>query len=126
MKTKILAVDDNPDILFSIKDGLETIEPSMEVTGVSSGKECLEKAGQVNPDIILMDIMMPAMDGWEVVAQLRKMQDVKDVPIVFLTGKTDDLSKSMGSIASEDYIEKPFKPEDLRDRIRKVLERHGK
>jgi DNA-binding response OmpR family regulator len=75
------------------------------------------------PDVILMDIMMPEMDGWDVVAKMKTNKDLSKIPIIYLTGKTDDLSKGMGSLTSEDYIEKPFDPQDLRSRIFLVMTR---
>ena len=123
MKKRIMIVDDNPDVLFSVKDGLEALDEGLEVLGVISGKECLAKVRAFKPDLILMDVMMPGMDGWEVVASLKNDKDTADIPIVYLTGKTDELSKSMGSLTALDYIEKPFNTVDLVERINHVIKR---
>ncbi len=121
MEKKILVVDDNPDVIYSIKEGLKNIAPSLQIIGVESGQECLDSIGEMMPDLILMDIMMPGLDGWEVVARLKSNDATSSIPIIFLTGKTDDLSKSMGLLTSQDYLEKPFEPQDLMDRINGVF-----
>jgi CheY-like chemotaxis protein len=123
MKRKIMVVDDNPDILYSVRNGLETLDPDMSVMGVSSGKECLDTVKDVKPELILMDIMMPGMDGWDTVAKLKTDKSTADIPIIFLTGKGDPFSKSMGTLTSADYIVKPFHTVDLRDRILKALKK---
>ena len=120
MKTLVLIVDDNKDILFSVKESLES-DPACRVECAQSGIECLEKMKSLKPDVILMDIMMPEMDGWDVVAKIKTNKGQAKIPVIYLTGKTDDLSKGMGSLTSEDYIEKPFDPADLRARIFLVM-----
>ncbi|MFZ2456873.1 MAG: response regulator [Candidatus Altiarchaeia archaeon] len=122
MKTIVLIVDDNKDILFAVKESLES-NPSYSVECAGSGKECLEKMKSCKPDIILMDIMMPEMDGFEVVAKIKSDEQTKDIPVVFLTAKTDKLSKGIGKAMSVDYIEKPFDPADLKGRIEKIIKR---
>ena len=120
MKIAVLAVDDNKDILFAVKESLES-DNSFSVSCAGSGKECLNRLKHHKPDVILMDIMMPEMDGWDVVAKIKTNKDQAKIPVIYLTGKTDDLSKGMGSLTSEDYIEKPFDPADLRARIFLVM-----
>ena len=121
MKKKVLIVDDNPPMIFSVKAGLEDIDPSFEVAGVESGEECLAYLKTNRPDLILMDIMMPEMDGWDVTARIKENEELKDIPIIFLTAKGDSLSKGLGMLTSEDYVEKPFDSLDLKRRIDKVL-----
>jgi CheY-like chemotaxis protein len=123
MMLKIMLVDDNPDVIFSVKDSLESLDPEITVTGVLSGVECLRKVRADKPDLILMDIMMPGMDGWEVVARLKADKATSGIPIIYLTGKTDGLSKTLSAVTSLDYIEKPFNTVDLRERIAKVLKK---
>lgn len=114
-------------IIYSVKEGLEEKFDSFDVTGVESGNECLEvlKEGNI-PDLILLDIMMPNMNGWDVYAQLQENEHWKNIPIVFLTAKTDDYSKGFGKLVSEDYIEKPFELDELAERIDEVLGRKDK
>lgn len=121
MKKNVLLVDDDPHIIFSVKAGLEDLDPSLNITGVESGRECMEYLEKHRPDLILMDIMMPEMDGWDVTALIKENQELKDIPLIFLTAKTDSISKGMGLLTSEDYIEKPFKAMDLKKRIDAVL-----
>ena len=123
MKNKkvVLLVDDNPDLLYSVKKGLESITEDYEVVTVESGKKCLQSLKSVKPDLILLDIMMPGMDGWDTCAKIKNDKKTEDIPIVFLTAKTDPISKSMGRLASADYITKPFDMKDLKKRIDSVI-----
>jgi len=84
--------------------------------------ECFEflKKGD-RPDIILLDIMMPEIDGWQVFAKLKENPEWREIPIVFLTAKIDEYSKGFGKLSADDYIEKPFEIEDLKERINKIL-----
>ena len=121
MATKILVVDDNPDIVFSVKASLEDAGHNYNVIGANSGKECLKILKKLRPDLVLLDIMMPEMDGWAVAAAIKSDPKLKGIPIIFLTAKTDDLSKGMGSLTAADYIEKPFDAADLDRRIQAVI-----
>ncbi len=126
MKKKILVIDDNPMILFSVKEGLEEKFDSYNVDSANGGKECFDllESGQL-PDLILLDIMMPEISGWDVYARLQEKEEWKKIPVVFLTAKTDDYSKGFGKLVSEDYIEKPFELDELARRIDEVLEKEG-
>jgi CheY-like chemotaxis protein len=126
MKKKILVIDDNPMIIFSVKEGLEEKFDSFTVTGANGGKECFELLNNgETPDLILLDIMMPDINGWDVYARLQENPDWKRIPVVFLTAKTDDYSKGFGKLVSEDYIEKPFELDELAKRIEKVFDKKG-
>jgi len=124
MDKKILLVDDDTDILYAVKISLEKLSDGYEVTGVNGGMECFEflKKGE-RPDIILLDIMMPEIDGWQVFAKLKENPEWREIPIVFLTAKIDEYSKGFGKLSADDYIEKPFEIEDLKERINKILDR---
>jgi len=119
---KIMTVDDEPDQIYTIKQALESFGDKYEVIGADSGMQCLEllENNQI-PDLILLDIMMPEMSGWDVLAKLKEDPEWKKIPIFFLTAKTDDYSKEFGKISAQDYIEKPFKITDLKKRIDKAL-----
>ena len=88
---KIMLVDDEQDQIFSIKTGFEQEYPNeYEIIGVESGKKCFELLEKnVKPDLILLDIMMPDMDGWEVFDKLKANQSWKNIPIIFLTARSD-------------------------------------
>lgn len=120
-KKVVLLVDDNPDLLYSVKKGLESISEDYEVVVAESGKKCLQSLKNIKPDLILLDIMMPGMDGWDTCAKIKNDKKTEDIPIVFLTAKTDPVSKSMGRLASADYITKPFDMKDLKKRIDLVI-----
>ncbi|UCD13755.1 MAG: response regulator [Thermoplasmatales archaeon] len=119
---KIMVVDDNPDHLHSIKQTLEKMGDDYKVTCVSSGTRCIRSLENNEiPDLILLDIMMPEMSGWEILKILQENSLWKDIPVVFLTARTDDIAKSAGKFLAADYIEKPFDIEDLKERIDKAL-----
>jgi len=119
---KIMFVDDEEDQVFGIKTALEDkYGDEYEVIPARNGAECFEllKNNEL-PDIILLDIMMPEMSGWTVFDTLKENPSWKDIPVVFLTARTDE---NAGRFLGEDYIEKPVKTEDLKNRIDKVLEK---
>ena len=121
MSKKILVVDDEPDILFTIGQMLEI--SGFEIIKANSGDEAIKtlKDLHANPDLILLDIMMPEISGWDVAAKIKENPEWKDIPIVFLTAKGDTMSIGMGGLAADDYIVKPFDIKDLKTRINKIL-----
>lgn len=123
MKKKIMIVDDDPDIIFTIKDNFEnSYGNEYEVICADSGKQCLELLENNRmPDLILLDIMMPEMNGWEVQRRLQKKSEWRNIPVIFLTAVADNTSKKIGSITGKDYIEKPYEIKDLKKRIDKAL-----
>ena len=122
---KILIVDDDQDQLFSLKTALEnTHEDSFEVITAESGGECIEYLLQgASPNLILLDIMMPNMSGWEVYDKIRDNFDWKDIPIVFLTARTDRVAENAGEFLGDGFIEKPIEIDQLSKRISQILER---
>ena len=120
--THVMLVDDNPDITGMVKKRLEKMEESLEIIVANSGQECFDilKGGE-KPDLFLLDIMMPNIDGWDVAAELKKNPELKNIPIVFFTAKTDPSCKAFGKIVSADYIEKPIKIEELKRKIDNIL-----
>ena len=119
-KQKILIVDDDLHIaelisLYMMKDGYETEE-------VYDGKEALKKAESFQPDLILLDLMLPGMDGYQVCAEIRK---TSRVPIIMLTAKGETFDKVLGlELGADDYIVKPFDPKELVARVKAVLRRY--
>ena len=120
---KIMLVDDEQDQIFSIKTGFDQeFGNEYEIIGVESGKKCFELLEKnIKPDIILLDIMMPEMDGWAVFDKLRANQSWKKIPVIFLTARSDDLAANAGAMIAEDYIEKPIDIKELKTRIENVL-----
>jgi CheY-like chemotaxis protein len=124
MAKTIMIVDDESDVIYTIKQGLEKLNPNYKVVGAESGKKCLDflENNQI-PDLILLDIMMPGMSGWEVLNRLREKTKWRNIPVVFLTAKTDTFSKTFGITVAMDYIEKPFEIVDVKNRIEKVFQK---
>jgi len=123
MSKKIMIVDDEPDILFTVGQVLET--SGYEVIKASNGTECIEILNQLpnTPDLVLLDIMMPEISGWDVAAKIKENPKWKEIPIVFLTAKGDVMSIGMGNLSAADYIVKPFDIKDLKERVDKVFKK---
>ncbi len=123
---KILIVDDDPDIVEFLSYNLRN--EGFDVYSAINGKDAVDKAYQVNPDLIIMDVMMPKMDGIETTDILRKTLEFHEVIIVFLTARGEDYSQLAGYEAgADDYIIKPIKPKILISKLKALLKRkHGK
>jgi len=122
MVKTIVVVDDDPGIIHTVKAGLEDDQNSYRVIGVKNGKECIDLLQEIHmPDLIFLDIMMPEMSGWETQKKIREHRDWKNIPIVFLTARTDRIAKEAGSFIGEDYIEKPFNIPQIKQCIEKIL-----
>lgn len=124
-RNKILIVDDDSDIreFLSYNLGRECYEVHCAANGI----EAIQKAGQTNPDLILLDIMMPGADGIEVCQQLRELPEMNRVIIVFLTARSEDYSQIAGFDAgADDYITKPVKPKIIVKKIESLLRHHNR
>jgi putative two-component system response regulator len=122
MVKTILVVDDFEDIIISVKCVLENATKEYQVIGVDSGEKCLQVLdGDHLPDLILLDIMMPGMSGWDVAARIKENDRWSAVPIVFLTALGDDMSAGLGLLASDDYIVKPFDIVKLKECVKRIL-----
>jgi CheY-like chemotaxis protein len=123
MVKTILVVDDYTDIVVSVKQVLEDPTGEYRVISADSGEKCLQILQQETPlpDLILLDIMMPGMSGWDVAARIKQNDRWRSVPIVFLTAKGDEMSIGIGHLASEDYIVKPFDIMKLKDCVKRIL-----
>ncbi len=121
---KILMIEDEPDIQTVAKLSLESIG-GFNVEVCSSGQEALEKAIDINPDLILLDVMMPGMDGPTTLLELKKMPELSNTPVVFMTAKVQpqeiQLYKEYGAI---DVIPKPFDPMSLADTLNSIWTRY--
>ena len=121
-RSKILLVDDEIDTLLPLKRSLEAED--YFIVGASNGKEALIKVRTEIPDIILLDLMMPEMDGYEVCEKLKKDPMTKNIPVIILTAKDAVRDKVKGlDIGADDYVTKPFNLNELRARIKSVLRR---
>jgi two-component system alkaline phosphatase synthesis response regulator PhoP len=121
-KIKILLVDDEPDIIEFMKYNLS--REGYEVLTASNGTEALKLNEKHRPQLIILDIMMPAMDGIEACRSIRSNPDYKNTLIAFLTARNEDYSQIAGfDVGADDYINKPIKPSVLTSRIRGLLRR---
>ena len=120
-----MMVDDEEDQIFGIKIALEdSYGDEYEVIPAHNGAECFELLkNNEKPDLILLDIMMPEMSGWRVFDKLKDNPLWKDIPVIFLTARTDEIAEKAGEFLGEDYIEKPVNAEELKNRIDKILKK---
>jgi len=120
----ILMIEDEPDIQTVAKLSLESVG-GFNVEVCSSGQEAIDKAPGVNPDLILLDVMMPGMDGPTTLLKLKKIPELSNTPIIFMTAKVQPQEvrqyKELGAI---DVIAKPFDPMALSDNVRAIWENH--
>lgn len=122
--SKILLVDDEPDILEFLSYNLA--KEGYEVFTANTGKEGLDIAKKVRPDLVILDVMMPEMDGIETCRELRQNNDLKNVLVAFLTARGEDYSQIAGFDAgADDYITKPIKPRVFVSRVKALLRRSG-
>ncbi|MCK4649339.1 response regulator [bacterium] len=120
MAKKILVVDNEPEFLKALSVSLKA--SGYEVLTAQNGQEGLKKAHTSNPDLIILDILMPRMDGYELCRLLKFDQRYKAIPIIMLTAKAQETDKVMGEkVGADGYITKPFETQDLLNRIKKFL-----
>jgi len=119
---KILLVDDEPDILEIVGYNLE--QAGYQVFKAENGKEAVKQAQKVKPHLIIMDVMMPEMDGMEACEKIREIPELKDTIITFLTARSEDYSQVAGfEVGADDYIAKPIKPKLLVSKVKGLLRR---
>lgn len=119
---KILLVDDEPDILEIV--GYNLAQEGFQIVTAENGREAIAKAKKEHPQLIIMDVMMPEMDGMEATEAIRKIPELKDVIITFLTARSEDYSQVAGFDAgADDYITKPIKPKLLVSKVKALLRR---
>lgn len=122
MSKHILVVDDEPNMRRGLKDNLEF--EGYEVSEAIDGINALEMVQEVKPDLIVLDVMMPNLSGFEVCKQLRKAGN--EVPIILLTAKGEEIDKVLGlEMGADDYVQKPFSIRELIARVKAILRRAG-
>ncbi|MFA7421139.1 MAG: response regulator transcription factor [Melioribacteraceae bacterium] len=119
MKTKILLVDDEKDIVEFLQYNLTS--EGFKVITAYNGQEALDKLSQ-KPDLIILDVMMPKMDGYEACSRIRAIDEFKNTPVIFLTAKSSELDEVHGlNIGADDFIQKPISPKKLVARVKSNL-----
>jgi DNA-binding response OmpR family regulator len=120
--TRVLVIDDEAPIRLLCRVNLEA--EGMEVLEASDGPTGLEKARNDEPDVILLDVMMPGMDGWQVAERLVEGDETNQIPLVFLTARAELRDRARGlELGGIDYITKPFNPVELASVVENLLER---
>jgi len=117
---KILLVEDEPDIIRLVKFTLE--QRNFEVVATSNGLAAIEIASTEKPDLILLDVMMPVINGYDTCVRLKKNEKTKDIPVIILSAKAQkkEVDRAL-RVGAADFIAKPFSPRELREKIEKIL-----
>jgi two-component system phosphate regulon response regulator PhoB len=124
MKPKILVVDDEPDALELIQYNLKAA--GYDVATAADGEEALKKARAANPALVILDVMLPEVDGLEVCKRLRREPATAAVPIIMLTAKAGEIDRVLGlELGADDYVTKPFSPRELVLRVKALLRRRA-
>jgi two-component system, OmpR family, alkaline phosphatase synthesis response regulator PhoP len=122
MRKKIFVIDDERDIQEIIKINLH--DEGYEMFCFSSAEDALWKLGATVPDLFILDIMMPGIDGYEFCRRMRASEAYRDIPIIFLSAKSDEMNKLLGlELGGDDYMTKPFSVKELKSRVKAVLRR---
>jgi DNA-binding response OmpR family regulator len=118
----VLVADDDADILELVSFRLE--RAGYDVVSVRDGEEALKQAVELQPDLAVLDVMMPKLNGYEVTQEIRRSDATRAMPVILLTARVQDADITRGFDAgADDYIKKPFSPQELRARVQAVLGR---
>ncbi len=122
---RVVCIEDEPEMIDLVK--LILSRKGYEVTGAMGGREGLEVIAREKPDLVLLDLMMPDMDGWEVYQKMKAGEATRGIPVIVVTAKAQSIDKVLGlHIAKvDDYITKPFGPQELLESVEKVMGRKG-
>jgi two-component system response regulator VicR len=120
-KRNVVCIEDEPEMIDLIR--LILGRRGFELTGAMGGREGLDAIRRIRPDLVLLDLMMPDMDGWDVYQQMKADDNLKDIPVIIVTAKAQSIDKVLGlHIAKvDDYVTKPFGPQELLQSVEKVL-----
>ena len=122
-KRKLVYIEDEQEMIDLVR--LILNRRGFEIVGANGGREGLDTVRHVIPDLVLLDLMMPDMDGWDVYQQMKADETTQNIPVIVVTAKAQSIDKVLGlHIAKvDDYISKPFSPQELVDSVEKVLAR---
>ena len=120
-KKVVICIEDEPEMIDLVQ--LILGRKGFELIGAVGGREGLETVRRLKPDLVLLDLMMPDMDGWEVYQQMKADDELKNIPVIVVTAKAQSIDKVLGlHIAKvDDYVTKPFGPQELLQSVNKVL-----
>jgi DNA-binding response OmpR family regulator len=119
---RVLLVEDEPDVAELVR--LNLVREGYEVVVAGNGKDALSRAREAQPDVILLDVILPGMDGWDVCRQLRQDPGARTIPVIMVTARVDEGDRVRGfELGADDYVTKPFSPRELVARVRAVLRR---
>src|SRR5262249_54415917 len=119
---RVLVVEDEPDVAEMIRYNLG--KEGYEVRLAANGTDALRQIKDARPEVILLDIMVPQPDGWEICRRLKHDQDTQAIPIIMVTGRVEEGDKVLGfELGADDYVTKPFSPDELVARVRAVFRR---
>lgn len=124
--SRVVCIEDEQEMIELVK--LILSRQNIEVVGALGGEEGLQKIEQVTPDLVLLDLMMPEMDGWEVYQKMKASETMRDIPVIVVTAKAQSIDRVLGlHIARvDDYITKPFGPQELLESVQKVIDKHAR
>jgi DNA-binding response OmpR family regulator len=120
-KKVVICIEDEPEMIDLVQ--LILGRKGFDLVGAVGGREGLETVHRLKPDLVLLDLMMPDMDGWEVYQQMKADEELKNIPVIVVTAKAQSIDKVLGlHIAKvDDYVTKPFGPQELLQSVNKVL-----
>jgi len=121
MAKKILLVDDEPHIIMMLENRMK--HAGYDVITASDGQEALTKAQKEKPDLIILDLMLPKLDGYKVCRMLKFDEKYKHIPIIMLSARAQEVDKKMGeAVGADGYVTKPFEPQVLLGKVKDLLE----
>jgi DNA-binding response OmpR family regulator len=121
-RKKVVCIEDELEMIELVK--LILGRNKFDVVGAVGGQEGLDRISETKPDLVLLDLMMPEMDGWEVYQKMKASEEMRDIPVIVVTAKAQSIDRVLGLHIARvnDYITKPFGPQELLDSVERVLQ----